>query len=97
MTANDMQWSFGVAPLVPYHHSTLLAWLRKNTSIMRSTLMNYIVTREELEHYANMAMGLVKDGKLNIKIHKVYDLKDAAQAHDDLEGRGTTGKLLLKC
>ncbi len=69
----------------------------KNTSIMRSTLMNYIVTREELEHYATMALGLVKDGKLKIKIHKVYDLKDAAQAQDDLEGRGTTGKLLLKC
>jgi NADPH:quinone reductase len=64
---------------------------------MRSTLMNYIVTRDELEYYANLALNSVKDGKLKIKVHKVYDLKDAAKAHDDLEGRGTTGKLLLKC
>ena len=64
---------------------------------MRATLMQYIVTREELEYYANMALGLVKDGKLKVKIHKVYELKDAAKAQDDLEGRGTMGKLLLKC
>ena len=87
-------WGSASGPIPPFNIAQLA---QKNTSIMRSTLMNYIVTREELEHYANMAMGLVKDGKLNIKIHKVYDLKDAAQAHDDLEGRGTTGKLLLKC
>ena len=59
--------------------------------------MQYIVTREELDYYANMAMSLVKDGKLNIKIHKTYKLEEAAKAQDDLEGRGTTGKLLLKC
>lgn len=64
---------------------------------MRATVMQYIVTREEFEYYANAALNLVKDGKLKIKIHKVYDLKDAAQAQTDLEGRGTSGKLLLKC
>ncbi len=64
---------------------------------MRSTLMNYIVTREEFEYYANGVLDLIKDGKLKIKIHKIYPLKDAKQAHDDLEGRKTTGKLLLQC
>lgn len=59
--------------------------------------MNYIVTREELEFYANQALNLVKDGKLKVKIWKTYDLKDAKTVHEDLEGRGTTGKLLLKC
>lgn len=63
---------------------------------MRSTVMNYIVTREELEYYANDLLDLIKNGKLNIKIHKIYDLKDAATAHRDLEGRRTSGKLLLK-
>jgi NADPH2:quinone reductase len=63
---------------------------------MRSTLMNYIVTREELEFYANGVLDLIKNGKLDIKIHKVYDLKDAITAHKNLEGRRTTGKLLLK-
>ena len=58
--------------------------------------MNYIVTREELEYYANDLLDLIKNGKLNIRIHKIYDLKDAATAHKDLEGRKTTGKLLLK-
>ncbi|KIW34383.1 uncharacterized protein PV07_01161 [Cladophialophora immunda] len=69
----------------------------KNLSIMRSTLMNYIVTRPELEFYANGVLDLIKAGKLKIKIHKVYPLSDAKQAHIDLEGRKTTGKLLLKC
>jgi NADPH:quinone reductase len=69
----------------------------KNISIMRATVMQYIVTPEEFEFYANLSLNLVKDGKLKIKIHKVYDLKDAAQAHDDLEGRSTSGKLLLRC
>lgn len=69
---------------------------KKNTKIMRATLMQYIVTREELEYYANMLFGYLKDGKLKVNIHKIYDLKDAQQAHKDLEGRLTSGKLLLK-
>ncbi|EXJ55184.1 NADPH2:quinone reductase [Cladophialophora yegresii CBS 114405] len=68
----------------------------KNLSIMRSTLMGYIVTRKELEYYANGVLDMVKDGKLKIKIHKVYPLAEARQAQEDLEGRRTTGKLLLK-
>ncbi|EXJ78553.1 NADPH2:quinone reductase [Capronia coronata CBS 617.96] len=68
----------------------------KNLSIMRTTLNNYIVTREELEFYANGVLDLIKAGKLNIRIHKIYPLKDAAEAQRDLEGRRTTGKLLLK-
>jgi len=63
---------------------------------MRSTLNNYIVTREELEYYANGVLDRIKTGKLQVKIYKVYPLKDAAEAHRDLEGRKTTGKLLLK-
>jgi NADPH:quinone reductase len=63
---------------------------------MRSTLMNYIFTRDELEYYASGVLNLIKDGKLKIKIHKIYDLKDAQEAHEDLEARKTTGKLLLK-
>lgn len=63
---------------------------------MRTSVMNYIITREEFEHWATEALNMVKDGKLNVKVHKVYDLKDAKQAQDDLEGRKTSGKLLLK-
>ena len=64
---------------------------------MRASLMGYVVTREELEFYANGVLDMLKDGKLKIKVHKVYDLSEAKQAHMDLEGRKTTGKLLLKC
>lgn len=38
---------------------------------------------------------MVKYGKLKVKKHKVYRLEDITQAHNDLEGRNTTGKLLL--
>lgn len=63
---------------------------------MRSTLMGYIVTRKELEFYANGVLDMVKNGKLKIKLHKTYPLKDAQLAQEALEGRRTTGKLLLK-
>jgi NADPH2:quinone reductase len=46
-----------------------------------------------------MRMGevfkLINDGKLKIRIGREYALDQAAQAHDDLAGRGTVGKLLL--
>lgn len=64
--------------------------------ITRPTLAHYTATREELEWRANDVLGSIARGELNIRIHKTYALADAAQAHRDLEGRKTTGKLLLK-
>lgn len=63
---------------------------------MRSTLMNNIVTREEFEHYTGDLFRIMQKGELRIRIHKVYGLEDVKSAHEDLEGRRTTGKLLLK-
>jgi NADPH2:quinone reductase len=63
--------------------------------ITRPTLVNYTVTREELEWRANDVLGWIAAGELKIRIHKTYPLSEAAQAHRDLEGRKTTGKLLL--
>jgi NADPH2:quinone reductase len=63
--------------------------------ITRPTLAHYTVTREELEWRATDVMNMIQTGKLNLRIHKIYSLKDAEQAHRDLEGRKTTGKLLL--
>jgi len=80
-------------PVPPMNISVLA---KKNTKIMRATLMQYVVTREELEYYTNLLFGYLKDGKLKVNIHNIYDLKDAQQAHKDLEGRLTSGKLLLK-
>ena len=63
--------------------------------ITRPTLVNYTVTREELEWRANDVLGWIAGGELKLRIHKTYPLEDAAQAHRDLEGRKTSGKLLL--
>jgi NADPH2:quinone reductase len=63
--------------------------------ITRPTLAHYTATREELEWRANDVMQMIVRGDLKLRIHKTYSLEDAAQAHRDLEGRKTTGKLLL--
>ncbi len=64
--------------------------------ITRPTLAHYTATREELEWRASDVLGSIARGELKLRIHKVYPLAEAAQAHRDLEGRKTTGKLLLK-
>jgi NADPH:quinone reductase len=63
--------------------------------ITRPTLAHYIATRQELEQRANDVLGWIASGKLKLRIEHTYPLSDAAQAHRDLEGRKTTGKLLL--
>jgi len=68
----------------------------KNLKLCRPTIKNYTFTREELEYYANEVFSAVEQGWLKVRVHKIYPLKDAREAHEDLEGRKTTGKLLLK-
>jgi NADPH2:quinone reductase len=63
--------------------------------LTRPTLGHYIAKREELEQRANDLFAMVLAGTLNVRIHHEYPLAEAAQAHRDLEGRRTTGKLLL--
>lgn len=63
--------------------------------ITRPTLAHYTATREELEWRANDVMQMIVRGDLKLRIHKTYPLASAAYAHRDLEGRKTTGKLLL--
>ena len=64
--------------------------------ITRPTLHHYTLTREELEWRAGDVLQSIARGDLKLRIHKAYPLADAAQAHRDLEGRKTTGKLILK-
>ena len=68
----------------------------KNVKLMRPVLVGYIVTPEEFEKYTTELFDLIQTGKVNLSVHNVYPLKDVAQAHQDLEGSKTTGKLLLK-
>jgi NADPH2:quinone reductase len=63
--------------------------------VTRPSLKDYIATREDLETRANAVLNAVADGSLKLRIEHIYPLTDAAHAHRDLEGRKTTGKLLL--
>lgn len=68
----------------------------KNVKLLRTTLFNYIATREELIQYADELWKFIEKDGLNVRIHDVYPLEDVARATQDIEGRKTTGKLLLK-
>ena len=68
----------------------------KCVKVARPMLFGYIETRDEFEFYVNELFSLLKSGQLRVKVHHVYPLEQAAQAHIDLEGRKTTGKPLLK-
>lgn len=63
--------------------------------LTRPTLMTYNAKREALVDSAQQVFNMVGSGKINISINARYDLKDAAQAHKDLESRKTTGSTLL--
>jgi NADPH:quinone reductase len=63
--------------------------------ITRPTLVNYIASHEELQQRATDVLSTIAAGKLKLRIGHIYPLGDAQQAHRDLEGRKTTGKLLL--
>src|ERR1700726_2526695 len=63
--------------------------------VTRPTLVNYIATREELLARSSAVFGMIAAGKLKLRIQHPYPLAQAQQAHRDLEGRKTTGKLLL--
>ena len=74
---------------------TIARLTAKNARLMRPTLFNYIATREEFEKYTSELFDFVTKEKLDVNIHKTYPLSEVANAHNDLEGRKTTGKLLL--
>lgn len=57
--------------------------------------MSYVAKRDDLLWAANDLFDVVKSGAVKIHINQKYDLKDAAQAHQDLEDRKTTGSTIL--
>ncbi|KAI8834678.1 chaperonin 10-like protein [Chytridium lagenaria] len=64
--------------------------------LMRPSLFELMKDEKDFEFLITPLLDLVKASKLNLHIHKIYDLKDTASAQRDLEGRGTLGKLVLK-
>jgi NADPH:quinone reductase len=63
--------------------------------VTRPTLKDYVQTRQALERRAEDVFGWVARGELHVRIGARYPLEDAVQAHRDLSGRKTTGKVLL--
>ncbi len=63
--------------------------------LTRPTLGTYAASREDLVKAARELFAVVKSGKVKISINQTYPLKDAAQAHQDLEARKTTGSTVL--
>ena len=68
----------------------------KNIKLLRPQLFGYVAERSEFEHYTKELFDLINSKKLSIDIYQVYQLKDYPTATRDLEGRKTTGKLLLE-
>jgi NADPH2:quinone reductase len=84
------QSSGPVAPMDPtiLHHKGSLF-------LTRPTLAHYVATREELVWRAGDVLGWVRDGSLKLRIDREVPLVHVAEAHRALEGRRTTGKVLL--
>jgi NADPH2:quinone reductase len=84
------QSSGPAAPLDP------LVLSRKGSLFLtRPTLIHYTATREELEQRAQDVFAWIVAGSLQLRTEFEFPLKDAAEAHRALEGRRTTGKILL--
>jgi NADPH2:quinone reductase len=90
-----MMVSFGqssgpVGPIDP-----LLLNQKGSLFLTRPKLGDYCGTRLELLWRADDVLGWIGAGKLKVRIDRTYRLSEAAQAHRDLEGRKTSGKVLL--
>ena len=64
--------------------------------VTRPTMNHYIQTRDELLQRAGDVLTWIRDGKLSLRIGARYDLSAAADAHRALQGRQTTGKVVLR-
>lgn len=63
--------------------------------VTRPSLIHYVALREELEKRSSDVFAMIGAGKLKLRISRTYKLEEVQQAHRDLEGRKTTGKILL--
>jgi NADPH2:quinone reductase len=68
---------------------------RGSLFLTRPVLFDFLKERADLESAAAELFGLIENGTVKIRINQTYALKDAAQAHIDLESRRTTGSTIL--
>jgi NADPH:quinone reductase len=90
-----MMVSYGNAsgPVPPFE--LLLLSQKGSLFVTRPTLMNYTAKRGDLEALGGELFEVVVSGKVRIEVNQTYSLRDAAQAHRDLEARKTTGSTIL--
>ena len=87
--------SFGNASGAVPPFSILTLSAKGSLYVTRPTLNTYIASREDLVAPAHDLFDVVKSGAVKIEVNQTYALKDAAQAHRDLESRKTTGSTVL--
>jgi NADPH2:quinone reductase len=80
-------------PIPPFDPAILGA--KGSLFLTRPGLPYYLATRDELLWRSGDVLGWIDSGKLRLHIGATYPLASAAQAHRDLEGRHSTGKLVL--
>ena len=80
-------------PVGPFDLQVLNA--KGSLFVTRPSLNHHVATRDELVQRAGELLGWIRDGKLTLRTELEFPLKDAAEAHRALEGRKTTGKVLL--
>jgi NADPH2:quinone reductase len=90
-----MMVSFGNASGAPPMLDPLDLSKRGSLFFTRPTLFSYIAKREDLLATAKELFAAVKSRKVKVRVDQTYALKDAAQAHADLEARKTTGSTVL--
>ena len=90
-----MMVSFGNASGPPDPVAPAVLAQKGSLFLTRPTMYHYTSARAELEAAAQQLFELVESGQVKIEINQRYALRDAAQAHRDLEGRKTSGSTVL--
>jgi NADPH:quinone reductase len=95
LTPRGMLALFGQSsgPVPPFDPALLAQ--KGSLFLTRPSLAQYAATREELLWRAGDVFNWIGAGKLNLRIEQKFPLAEAAEAHRQLEGRQTTGKVLL--
>ena len=95
LAPRGMMVSFGNASGAVTSFNPGLLAQKGSLFLTRPSLMSYTATREDLELSSGRLFDMVKSGKVKLEINQTYPLKDAVKAHQDLEGRKTTGSTVL--
>jgi NADPH2:quinone reductase len=80
-------------PVAPFDPQVLNA--KGSLFLTRPSLFHYTASRDDLVRRAGEVLGWIQKGELKLRIGATFPLAEATRAHQDLEGRRTTGKVLL--